>query len=86
MCALLEVEKILHKGKSMAHLRERVLTDSCVEPAWKELVKGPLKHMAQRFKRLYLKEKPITVVPSATDEDMSVLQAALKADDFNPEY
>ena len=70
----------------MAHLREIAETDSRIQEAWSECLRGPMEHMGQGFGRCVLKGKPFLVVPNATDEDVQVLINALKktAPDYDP--
>jgi hypothetical protein len=85
-CSNNELESILRRAKSMAHLRELSAEDSRIQTAWSESVKGCLGHMSKRFERLHLKDKPVIVVVNASADDVLVLQEALKAkaSDYNP--
>ena len=67
-------ENLLKKCNSANEIRAAANQNPHHREKWVEKVKPLREQVASRFQRVKLKEEPVTVIESATDEDMDLLK------------
>jgi hypothetical protein len=72
----------------MKALRDLGDRDEMVKEEWSESISGIIDDIGSRMSRLLLKDEPVTVAPSAIEDDVMVLKEVLQnaCDDYSGKY
>jgi hypothetical protein len=74
--------------KAKIALRDLGDRDEMVKEEWSESISGIIDDIGSRMSQLLLKDEPVTVAPSAIEDDVMVLKEVLQnaCDDYSDKY
>jgi hypothetical protein len=81
-------EYLVKSCSSMKALRDLGDRDEMVKEEWSESISGIIDDIGSRMSQLLLKDEPVTVAPSAIEDDVMVLKEVLQnaCDDYSDKY